>query len=127
MQLSSNCPDGPIAFRRGYSELVNCILWDDKNTENGDNREFYGGGVAAKPSAGWGSGSADYCDVKGGWDTGGGANNISVDPVFIDAANSNLRVKVVSPCIDVGYSNTFPVVDIRGITRPQASGRTLGQ
>jgi hypothetical protein len=40
-----------------------------------------------------------YSDIKGGWL---GEGNIDADPMFVDTANGDYRLKTGSPCIDAG-------------------------
>ena len=51
--------------------------------------------------------NGDPCDA---W------NNISMDPMFVDASNDNFRLQAGSPCVDAGTNTidgyTFPVGDI---------------
>lgn len=56
---------------------------------------------------------ATYCNIRGGWP---GTGNIDVDPLFVDPANMDFRVKVGSPCIDSGDKTVFglPETDIEG-------------
>jgi hypothetical protein len=81
-------------------ELVNCILWNG-GTEvlNSDTSRI----------------AINYSDVRGGW--GGGTGNISVDPLFKDAAgvdgivgteDDNLELASGSECIDAGDNGAVP-------------------
>jgi predicted outer membrane repeat protein len=75
--------------------LVNSILWGDA------------------PDEVYNSNSSiiiTYSDVQGGYE---GAGNIDTDPLFVDAANSNLHLQRISPAIDAG-DNTAP--GLAGIT-----------
>lgn len=40
-----------------------------------------------------------FCDVQGGWS---GAGNVDADPLFVDAAAHNFRLRLESPLIDIG-------------------------
>jgi hypothetical protein len=53
-------------------------------------------------------GSVSYSDVQGGF---AGVGNINIDPLFVDAANGNLRLSVGSPCIDAGDPAFVPLPD----------------
>ncbi len=52
---------------------------------------------------------AEYCDIQDAWS---GANNLSVDPVFMDFVTGNYRLNPftsnLSPCIDVGDAGALP-------------------
>ncbi len=51
----------------------------------------------------------------------GGANNITNNPVFVDATNGDFQLACGSPCIDGGLTNAFTYAttnDIRGQPRP---------
>jgi parallel beta-helix repeat protein len=71
--------------------VTNCILWG--NTPD----EIYDDGT--------GSTTVNYSDVL--W-SGAGGNNIYVDPVFLDAANGDLRLCSCSPCVDAGDNDAVP-------------------
>ena len=86
--------------------VTNCILWDDTTDE-----------IA-------GAASVTYSCVQGG-DTNN--DNITDDPLFVDAANDNVRLTSISPCIDEGTSTGAPATDIRGVPRSeQGSGYDMG-
>lgn len=70
--------------------VVNSILWQDLPT---DPLNVFGAG---------GTVSITYSCVKGGYV---GVGNIAVDPQFVDRVNGDLRLLVVSPCIDAGNTN----------------------
>jgi len=74
--------------------LTNSIFWN--NFPNQINRT--GGGIVIVGSS---------C-IQGGWG-GPGSNNISANPLFIDAANANVRLQAGSPCIDVGDNSVVTV------------------
>jgi trimeric autotransporter adhesin len=107
----------------GTMRLTNCILWNLGLDEIGPR-----------------SAVVNNCDVEGGWPTSGypylGGNNIDADPLFVDAANGNLRLQADSPCIDAGTSEYYasrlgttqdaPRADIRGVPRPMGGGFDIG-
>ncbi len=49
--------------------------------------------------------SVTYSLVEGGWP---GEGNIDADPLFVDAANGNLRLQPTSPAIDAGNNAAVP-------------------
>jgi len=58
-----------------------------------------------------------------------GANDVSVDPLFVDAAASNYQLQAASPCVDAVPSAVAetdpasPTVDLVGSLRPLPSGQ----
>jgi hypothetical protein len=107
---------GDVAFN-------NCIFWG--NTASGEGPQ-----IAIKTADA--TVDVNYCDVQGGqsdiyrsagkliW---GDANNIDVDPCFVDSdgaddtagtEDDDLRLAFGSPCIDVGDNNSVPA-DINDI------------
>ena len=82
--------------------VTNSILW--ANLLNGNPDQI----------SNWGSLSASYCDIQGGWT---GTGNINSDPLFVNAAADDYHLLSGSPCIDAG-SNTWLTTDIDSITRP---------
>jgi len=86
--------------------VTNCILWDDTTDEI------------------TGTASVTYSCVKDG-DTNN--NNITDDPLFVDASNDNVHLTSVSPCIYEATSTGAPTTDIRGVPRSeQGSGYDMG-
>ena len=77
--------------------VVNSILWQDLPT---DPLNVFGAG---------GTVSITYSCVKGGYV---GVGNIAVDPQFVDRVNGDLRLLVVSPCIDAGNTNLVDLVPL---------------
>ena len=53
-------------------------------------------------------------------------NNISQDPLFVDAANGDYRLRFDSPSIDSGTVLEAPDHDVLGSARPQGSGVDMG-
>ncbi len=89
----------------GTLRIVNCILWG-----NGD--DLYGC-------------AATYSDIEDG-DVGTG--NVSADPMFVDRANGDYRLRSDSPCINRANSAEPlpPSIDIRGVARPQGTSHDMG-
>ncbi len=93
--------------------LTNCILWADTATTGPELFNYNGAALVV----GW------SC-VQGGQ---AGAGNISADPVFVDAAGSNLQLQVCSsPCVDSGTATGAPDRDLRGALRLQGRGVDMG-
>ena len=76
------------------STLTNCILWG--NTDSGPTD------VSAQI---WGGGTVTYSCVQGDYP---GTDNIDADPIFLDAANGDLRLGGCSPCVDAGSNGSVP-------------------
>ena len=55
-----------------------------------------------------------------------GEGNLSIDPLFVDLANGNIRLSYGSPGIDVGSSVGAPETDILGTPRPQGTAVDMG-
>ncbi|MCK4627714.1 MAG: right-handed parallel beta-helix repeat-containing protein, partial [Sedimentisphaerales bacterium] len=75
--------------------VTNSILWDGGNEVWHDDKAVF---------------SVTYCDVQGGW-SGVGVGNIDVDPCFVDAANSDYRLKSQAGRWD---SRTYRSADFQG-------------
>lgn len=88
----------------GNSILASCILWG--NTLWGDVTDQI-----------YGSATVSYSCIQGGWT---GEGNISTDPLFVNAAGGDLRLRVGSPCIDAGSNAAVPagvMTDLDGRAR----------
>ena len=104
---SYNVVDGVVYGSTGTT-ITNCILWNMSHS-----REIVGSGM-----------TVTYCDVRGGYS---GVGNISADPRFADYFNGDLRLlSDNSPCIDTGTASGAPLMDIRGVIRPQGAGYDMG-
>ena len=87
--------------------LKNAILWGNSAPEGPEIYGIHGGDAIVSYSdirscggsgAGW--------NISCGTDNGG---NIDADPLFLDAANGNLRLQLTSPAIDAGNNAFVPL------------------
>ncbi len=89
----------------GTIVISNCIVYGDQGVEIVD----YTSSLA----------SADHCDIQGGYP---GTGNIDKNPLFVNAASGNLRLKPNSPCLGAGTASSAPTKDRDGrLRRPPPS------
>ena len=95
----------------GTVTVVNSIIWGNTNA------------VAGDPDI-------TYSNVQGGY---AGAGNISVDPLFSNAAEKDFELSILSPCIDTGdtsstYDADNTVIDMGAFPRQRVllSGASTG-
>ncbi len=87
--------------------IQNTLIWGNQSGSGGDNlfnSEFSGPTIRYSLVGG--------CNPGGVWDsacgTDGGHNLADADPLFVDAANGNLRLLLPSPAIDAGDNAALP-------------------
>ena len=57
-----------------------------------------------------------YSNIEGGFT---GEGNINQDPLFVDSAGNDFRLKPSSPCVNTGTPTGAPDIDISGIVRDE--------
>ena len=95
--------------------ITNCIFWENLPQEIGAwTGEIF---LFAPPPV------VTYSIVKGGYD---GVGNLNKDPLFVDAANGDLRLKSCSPAIDMGNNAAIDLpTDLDGNSRKVNSTNAL--
>jgi len=78
-----------IFIDESHTRATNCIFWD------------VDGGIADYD----GFETIAYCNVLGGWQ---GVGNIDADPLFVNAAGGDFRLREGSPCINTGDNSAVP-------------------
>ncbi|MBN1220132.1 MAG: hypothetical protein JXM69_14485 [Anaerolineae bacterium] len=103
---------GLYVYNNGNATLANSILWGNSATQDGDQIQN--------------DGTLDitYSDIQ---ESGGGGNNLDADPLFIDAANDDLRLSYLSPAIDAGNSLSVTTgIDLAGNPRIVGAAVDMG-
>lgn len=101
-----------VARPNNINKMINCIVTGITNYKKGSNTLNF---------------SYTYTDFwNNGFTTPSGTGNISVNPLFVDAANGNYQLKTGSPCINAGANTGAPAFDFNGTVRPQGSGYDIG-
>ena len=94
------------------NKLVNCIITNVNNLATGDNTVNF---------------EYMYSDFfYNGFSIPSGENNISGDPLFVNASDGDYHLQETSPCINSGTSLNAPLVDFEGVNRPQGAGFDMG-
>jgi len=101
---------GAIFDNNGNSLIRNCILWNNKAKRQSTN-EIYNSPVLP------GKTDVTYSDVHGGW---AGEGNIDADPLFVNTANSDLRLQTNSPCRNTGRDHPL----LSSLSRENTSSST---
>lgn len=121
----------------GYSEFVNCVLYDLTTAvrwPNGKfvncifyrNREFvdfsFGTSGLTFSHCVWGNPQEEGLPVS--CSQVGKNGNVWGDPLFVDPANGDFRIREGSPCVDAADSSAAPELDYFGQPRITFTGRT---
>ena len=106
---------GLTAGNGGVATLRNCILYGNTPDQlAGDSWQGQGGTITVSYSDLEG-GEAGVVNLSAESTLNWGAGNLNADPLFVDAANSDFELQLLSPCVDAGDStDTF---DPDGTTR----------
>ena len=98
-----------LYFIRSSPVIHNCIIW--YNLDNNGYSNIYGWG---------GTPEIFYSNIQGGYDT---LSVMDLEPMFVDTAAGDFRLKDKSPCIDAGDPDTaglnLPLYDLYGNLRFQ--------
>jgi len=86
---------GGVYVSWGNPHIYNSIIWDNEAQEDPE--------IASD-----GSPAVHWCNIKGGWPTGG--NIIDADPMFIDASSGDFHLRYDSPCRDAGLTYFLDLV-----------------
>ncbi len=122
--------------RADDARIVNCTIVGNEST-NGEgaiyeHHSFDGSASLVINTIFWGNIGGEIrgdgtivlrSDIQGGYAGGG---NIDVDPMFVNVAGGDLRLRRGSPCVDAGRHEDAPETDMLGTFRPQGDGVDMG-
>lgn len=95
---------GGVLLNNSQAAIWNTILWE----EMAPDIELLPGSVV----------TISYSNVEDGVMTG--TDNISANPLFVDAANGDYHLQVGSPAINAGTAVDAPAADLEGVLRENA-------
>jgi len=98
--------------------VTNCIFWGNSAYSASEMYNYYSSST-----------TVTYCDIGGYASTPDANHNFGADPLFVDAANGNLRIPSGSPCVDVGNDASVPAditTDLAGKARIHGTHVDLG-
>jgi len=122
----------------GYNTNNNCTIYNNTVYNcwmgiyiNGGTNNIAKNNLVANNDMGMvGAISSDYNDVWNNTENYAsavpGAHDISLDPLFVDAANGDFHLQASSPAINAGTALAEVTTDILGAGRPQGAGYDIG-
>ena len=120
---SANYYGGGMFNTSSSPVLTNTILWGDSALTG---TTIYNT-AASTPTLAFSD--IQNCGGSSGWAIACGADgggNIDADPLFVNAADDNLRLSSGSPAIDAGTNAGCPAFDMDGIARPVGLACDMG-
>jgi len=98
---------GGGAFVDRYGTINNTVLYANSATSNGDN--YYNNGSTMQ---------YNYCCATPSLSPGFGADNLFLNPLFVDEHTGNYRLRADSPCINAGNNaDAVGSIDLDGHSR----------
>ncbi|PSQ97420.1 MAG: hypothetical protein BRD55_02205, partial [Bacteroidetes bacterium SW_9_63_38] len=121
--------EGGAIYNNGSSggtsepQVANTILWGNSASNSGD--EIFNDNASATLTHTIIEGDVNGSGTNGGNTDDGG--NLDANPLFVDAANGNVRLNWASPAIDAGVDDSVSVsTDLAGNPRSQGAAVDIG-